>query len=79
MRGAPLDALQFIRPITVHCEYHEGTNGQLQIEQWDGTSWKVVSEWTNPLRDVVRPKIEEAAVQDGKQLGDPRRDCSKES
>jgi hypothetical protein len=31
------------------------------------------------LRDVVRPKIEEAAVQDGKQLGDPRRDCSKES
>ena len=27
----------------------------------------------------VRPKIEEAAVQDGKQLGDPRRDCSKES
>ena len=56
MRGAPLDALQFIRPITVHCEYHEGTNGQLQIEQWDGTSWKVVSEWSNPLRDVGPPE-----------------------
>jgi len=46
----------FTRPITVTCENHEGTNGQLQIEQWDGTSWKVVSEWSNPLRDVGPPE-----------------------
>jgi hypothetical protein len=56
-----------------------GTNGQLQIEQSDGTSWKVVSEWTDPLRDVVGPRIEEAAIQEGKRLGYQLRDCSKEN
>jgi branched-chain amino acid transport system substrate-binding protein len=69
----------FTRPITVTCENHEGTNGQLKIEQWDGKAWKVVSDWIDPMRDVVRPKLEEAAVQEGKKLNYQVRDCSKES
>jgi branched-chain amino acid transport system substrate-binding protein len=69
----------FTRPITVTCENHEGTNGQLQIEQWDGKAWKVVSEWIDPMRDIVRPKLEEAAVQEAKKLNYEKRDCSKES
>ncbi len=69
----------FTKPITVSCENHEGTNGQLKIEQWDGKQWKVVSDWLEPMRDVVRPKLEEAAVQEGKKLGYQARDCAKES
>jgi hypothetical protein len=31
------------------------------------------------MRDVVRPKLEEAAVQEGQKLGYTMRDCSKEN
>jgi branched-chain amino acid transport system substrate-binding protein len=68
----------FTRPIKVSCDNHEG-NGQLLIEQWDGKEWKIVSEWIEPMRDVVRPKLEEAAIQEGKKLGYEARDCSKAS
>jgi hypothetical protein len=38
----------------------------------------VVSDWIEPMREVVRPKLEAAAEQEGKKLGYTRRDCSKE-
>jgi branched-chain amino acid transport system substrate-binding protein len=69
----------FIRPITVTCENHEGTNGQVMIEQWDGKAWKPLSEWMDPMRDILRPKLEEAAVVEGGKLNYQKRDCSKES
>jgi branched-chain amino acid transport system substrate-binding protein len=67
----------FTHPIKVTCEDHEG-NGPLLIQQWDGKKWDIVSDWINPMRDVVRPKIEAAAVEEGKKLGYAMRDCSKE-
>jgi branched-chain amino acid transport system substrate-binding protein len=66
----------FTRPISVTCENHEG-NGQLLIQQWDGKQWKVVSDWIEPMRDVVRPKLESAAEEEGKKLGYTKRDCAK--
>jgi branched-chain amino acid transport system substrate-binding protein len=67
----------FTHPIKVTCEDHEG-NGPVLIQQWDGKKWEIVSDWVVPMRDVVRPKIEAAAVEEGKKLGYTARDCSKE-
>jgi branched-chain amino acid transport system substrate-binding protein len=65
-----------IRPLKVTCENHEG-NGMAQVQQWDGKKWNIVSDWIEPMRDVVRPKIEEAAVEEGKKLNYTPRDCPK--
>jgi branched-chain amino acid transport system substrate-binding protein len=67
-----------IRALQVTCENHEG-NGLAAVQQWDGKQWKIVSDWIEPMRDVVRPKLEEAAVQEGgEKLKYTKRDCSKE-
>ena len=68
----------FTHPIKVTCEDHEG-NGPVLIQQWDGKKWDIVSDWIVPMRDIVRPKIEAAAVEEGKKLGYTMRDCSKEN
>ena len=49
-----------------------------QVQQWDGKKWNIVSDWIEPMRDVVRPKLEEAAIEEAKKLGYTKRDCSKE-
>ena len=67
----------FTHPIKVSCEDHEGS-GPIRIQQWDGQKWNLVSDWIAPMKEVVRPKIEAAAVEEGKKLGYTQRDCSKE-
>jgi branched-chain amino acid transport system substrate-binding protein len=67
----------FTHPIKITCEDHEG-NGPIRVQQWDGQKWNLVSDWISPMREVVRPKIEAAAVEEGKKLGYTMRDCSKE-
>ena len=67
----------FTHALKVSCEDHEG-NGPIRIQQWDGQKWTLVSDWISPMRDVVRPKIEAAAVEEGKKLGYTQRDCAKE-
>jgi len=67
----------FTHPVKVSCEDHEG-GGPVLIQQWDGKKWSVVSDWVAVMREVVRPKIEAAAVEEGKKLGYTQRDCAKE-
>jgi branched-chain amino acid transport system substrate-binding protein len=67
----------FTHALKVSCEDHEG-NGPIRIQQWDGQKWSLVSDWIAPMREVVRPKIEAAAVEEAKKLGYAMRDCSKE-
>ena len=67
----------FTHALKVSCEDHEG-NGPVLIQQWDGKKWNVVSDWVQPMRDVVRPKIEAAAVEEGKKRNYAMRDCAKE-
>jgi len=66
-----------MRPLRVTCENHEG-NGMALVQQWDGKKWNVVSDWIEPIREVVRPKLEAAAVEEAKKLSYTQRDCSKE-
>jgi branched-chain amino acid transport system substrate-binding protein len=67
----------FTHPVKVTCEDHEGA-GPVMFEQWDGKKWTIVSDWIPTMKDVVRPKLEAAAVEEGKKLGYTIRDCSKE-
>jgi branched-chain amino acid transport system substrate-binding protein len=67
----------FTHPLKVTCEDHEGS-GPIRIQQWDGQKWALVSDWIAPMKEVVRPKIEAAAVEEAKKLGYSQRDCSKE-
>jgi branched-chain amino acid transport system substrate-binding protein len=66
-----------VRPLRVTCENHEG-NGLAAVQQWDGKKWTIVSDWIEPMRDVVRPKLEAAAVAEAKKLNYTKRDCAKE-
>jgi branched-chain amino acid transport system substrate-binding protein len=66
-----------MRPLKVTCENHEG-NGLALVQQWDGKQWKVISDWIEPMRDVVRPNLEAAAVEEAKKYNYTQRDCSKE-
>jgi branched-chain amino acid transport system substrate-binding protein len=67
----------FTRPVKMACDDHEG-NGPVMVQQWDGKKWNSVSDWIEPMRDVVRPKLEAAAVEEAKKLNYTQRDCSKE-
>ena len=67
----------FILPIKVTCEDHEG-NGPVLIQQWDGEKWNLVSDWIPPIREVVRPMIEEAAAAYAAENDITPRDCSAE-
>ena len=66
-----------MRPLRVTCENHEG-NGLAFVQQWDGKKWNVVSDWIEPIREVVRPKLEAEAVEEAKKLNYTMRDCAKE-
>lgn len=66
----------FARALKVTCEDHE-SSGAVIIQQWNGKQWKLVSDWIEPMRDVVRPMIERAAAQYAQENGITPRDCSK--
>ena len=65
----------FTRPVKVSCADHEG-GGPILIQQWDGSQWKIVSDWVPTMRDVVRPMIEEAAAAYAKENSITPRTCS---
>ena len=52
--------------------------GPVFIQQWDGEKWNKVTDWIEPMRDVVRPMIEEAAAAFAAENNITPRDCSME-
>jgi branched-chain amino acid transport system substrate-binding protein len=62
------------KPIRITCSDHEG-NGPVLIQQWDGTQWKIVSDWIEPMRDVVRPMMEASAKKYADENKIVRREC----
>lgn len=67
----------FARPIKVTCEDHEG-NGPVFIQQWNGEQWQKISDWITPMREVVRPQIEQAAAEYAKENNITPRNCAAE-
>jgi branched-chain amino acid transport system substrate-binding protein len=64
----------FMPPIKLSCADHEGT-APVRIQQWDGEQWTFISDWIEPMKDVVRPMIEESAQEYAEQNGIEPRSC----
>jgi len=73
-----LGAEGFMPPLKVTCADHEGS-GMVKFQEWDGTKWKVITDWMEPERALIRAKVEASAAQYAKEKGITPRDCSKES
>jgi len=63
--------------VKLSCADHEGS-GKLKFQQWDGKSWKAVSDWIEADRTTVRGMIEQSAGKYAKEKNITPRDCSKE-
>ena len=73
-----LGATGFMPPLKITCADHEGP-GKVKFQQWDGAQWKVITDWVESDRPLVRGMIEESAAAYAKEKGIKPRDCSKES
>jgi branched-chain amino acid transport system substrate-binding protein len=70
-----LGAIGFMQPLKVTCSDHEG-GGAVKFQQWDGTKWKIISDWIQPDRELVRPMIEQSAAAYAKEKNITPRDCN---
>jgi len=75
-RLAAVGAKGMTPPIQITCENHEGVNGQVMIQEWDGENWNPISDWLSPMRELTRPMIEEAALKYAEENNLEVRDCS---
>jgi branched-chain amino acid transport system substrate-binding protein len=50
----------FMTPVKVTCEDHSGHHS-VYMQEWDGKQWQPISDWFEPMKDVVRPMLETAA------------------
>ena len=73
-----LGATGFMQPLKVSCLDHEG-GGAVKFLQWDGNQWKVITDWIQPDRELVRGMIEQSAAAYAKEKSITPRDCGKES
>jgi branched-chain amino acid transport system substrate-binding protein len=64
----------FTYPVKVTCADHE-TMAPILIQQWDGSKWSIITDWIEPMRDVVRPQVEKAAADFAKENNIKPRDC----
>jgi branched-chain amino acid transport system substrate-binding protein len=51
----------FGSPVKLSCDDHNGHN-KVYVAQWDGTKWTKGSDWMEPMKDKVRPMLEQAAA-----------------
>jgi len=72
-----LGAEGFMPDLKVTCADHEGS-GKVKFQQWDGKEWKVLTDWVDADKELVRPMIEESAAKYAKEKNITPRDCSKE-
>jgi len=73
-----LGAEGFLPPMKISCADHEGS-GKVKFQQWDGATWKVLTDWIDADRELVRPMIEESAAKYAKEKGITPRDCAQEA
>ena len=51
----------FVDSMKITCKDHAGAH-RMFVQRWDGKNWKKVSDWITPMREKVRPLLEEAAA-----------------
>jgi branched-chain amino acid transport system substrate-binding protein len=72
-----LGAAGFMQSLKVTCADHEG-GGAVKFQQWDGNQWKVITDWIQPDRELVRSMVEASAAAYAKEKNITPRDCGKE-
>jgi len=72
-----LGASGLMPSVKTSCSDHEGS-GKIKLQQWDGEHWKETSDWIDGNRALVRPLLEQSAIDYAKQKNITARDCSKE-
>ena len=72
-----LGALGLVQPLKLSCADHEG-GGAVRFQQWDGQQWKLISDWVQADRALLRPIIEASASKYAKEKGIAPRNCAKE-
>ena len=50
----------FAAPVKISCSDHNGHH-KVYVASWDGQKWTKGSDWMEPMKDKVRPLLEEAA------------------
>jgi branched-chain amino acid transport system substrate-binding protein len=73
-----LGAFGMMPNVKMSCADHEG-GGSARFLQWDGKTWKPLTDWIQSDRQLVRGMIEASAAQYAKEKNITPRDCSKES
>ena len=73
-----LGVLGLMQKIKLSCSDHEG-GGAVRFQQWDGQKWKLVSDWIQSDRALLRPIIEESAAKYAQEKGIKIRDCATET
>ena len=61
-RLAQLGLTGFMPALRITCADHSGHH-DVFVQQWDGKSWQKASDWFAPMTDVVRPMLEQAAIE----------------
>jgi branched-chain amino acid transport system substrate-binding protein len=69
-----LGAEGLLAPFSLSCRDHEGGGG-VKFQQWDGTQWRVISDWMAPDQALVRPLVEAAAAKYAQEKAITPRDC----
>ena len=77
-RVAALGAKDLFHSINVTCANHEG-DGLVTFQQWDGSKWKVISDWIAPDWAFLRPIIEKNAASYATEKGITPRVCDKQA
>jgi branched-chain amino acid transport system substrate-binding protein len=67
-----------MRPVKVSCADHEGARTS-RVQQWDGSAWRVISDWYTADQSVTEPIVKEMAAKYAAEKRITPRDCSKES
>jgi len=73
-----LGATGLLQKLKLSCADHEG-GGAVRFQQWDGKGWKLISDWVQADRALLRPIIEESSLKYAKEKGITVRDCAKEA
>ncbi|WKB55896.1 ABC transporter substrate-binding protein [Eleftheria terrae] len=72
-----LGATGLVQKLRLSCSDHEG-GGAVRFQQWDGQQWKLVSDWVQADRALLRPIIERSSLQYAREKGVAVRDCTQE-
>ena len=66
-----------LKPIKTSCADHEGARDG-RVQQWDGKSWKVISDWYTARANLTEPLVKGVSEKYAAEKKIAPRDCSKE-